>query len=110
MGGAVGATPTSASRDWNLCCEFSWCDGSETMRLSAKASGITWWKCAAILEIVAVLAAANMALWKVEATLHFVDVGAVLRSAAKKDASIKGSYVALVLLLHLTLRAASFLL
>jgi membrane protease YdiL (CAAX protease family) len=62
----------------------------------------------AILEIVAMLLAGNLLLWRLEALVHFVNVADVLRSAAKGGDSAQGTYVAFVLLLHLTLRASIF--
>lgn len=77
------------------------------MQPSTGARARSYSKFAAILEIVAMLVGANLVFWRVEAMLHFPNIGSVLRSAAD-GAPIQGMSVGLLLLLHLTLRGLIF--
>jgi membrane protease YdiL (CAAX protease family) len=79
-----------------------------TVATTSTVEAARWGKLAVVFEVVAMLVAANFALWWIEATLHFVDVGSVMRSVSADDGPARGTYVGVVLLLHLTLRGVIF--
>jgi membrane protease YdiL (CAAX protease family) len=78
----------------------------EVQRPTAAHIG-AWQKVAAVVEIVGMLAVANAILWYLEPILHIPQLGPLLGSVAD-GASVDPWYLGGVLLLHLTLRGAIF--
>lgn len=66
-----------------------------------------WQKFAAVVEVVGTLAVANAILWYLEPFLHIPQIGPLLGSVAD-GASVDPWYLGAILLLHLTLRGAIF--
>jgi membrane protease YdiL (CAAX protease family) len=78
---------------------------------AAMSSGCVsgWARVAAILEVMGILAAAELAVYWFHYLPHVPDVGSMMRSAAgQPSGGVQGIYLAAAMLLHLTFRGVAF--